>query len=226
MYQTNSKPAATTVVLALAALSWIACGQKKPTEQETTAALPDLPQTEIAKLMPVPHSQMLATSEVQQPPTAPPETAIHPDCAANASETDYTAEVNYPITVCTFPNGPSVPIGTTEGPSAATHKLNTSNLSAQQKAATGQSSQAIIWWCHQDKGPWQGYLTSERGCSGVCAPQNVLTLTNAPNLVTFHWAGSVVDPSGAPFTYASKPVAVGPPVDEGRCHAQNVAGAK
>ena len=195
---------------------------KKPSEQEVTASLPELPQADLAKLKQVPRTQILATSEVQLPAPAPPESesAVHPNCAADASEIDYSAEVNYPITVCNPPNG--VPVGTIPGPSAPTHKLDSSKLSAEQKAVAGQSATAQLWWCHQHNGPWQAYLSSVRGCSGVCGPQNVLTLTNAPNLVTFHWAGSPGEvPPGAPFTYASKPAALGPPIDEGRCHAQN-----
>jgi len=223
MSRKSCTPAAATFFLFLGALLWIGCGAKKSSEQEVTASLPELPQADAAKLKPVPRTQMLATSEIQLPAPPPPESesAIHPNCAANGSETDFSAEVKYSVTVCVFPNAPSAPIGTAPAP---THKLDSSRLSAEQQAITGQAPAPALklLWCHQDDGPWQGFLSSERGCSGICASQNALTLNNTPNLVVFRWTGSPFDiPPGAPFSYASKPVALGPPVDEGRCHAQN-----
>jgi len=220
MYFNNHKAATAACALALSFIFWIGCGSKKPNEQETTAALPPLPSAEVAKLKPVPHRNMLATSEVLSPATPPPETAIHPACAANGSETDYTVEVKYGVGVCTTPGGfPSVPYSgaITQSNFAPTHKLEATTLSDEQKAVFQPPLGGV--WCYIDSGPWQGYITSTRGCSGSCSPDNVLTLTNAPNLVVISWYGSVFDhPAG--FDYVSSPKSQGT-ADQGRCHAQN-----
>jgi hypothetical protein len=214
-----------TIVVVLGSLLWMACGTKKPSEQDVTASLPDLPQTDVAKLKPVPRAQMLATSEVLWAAPAPPESqsAVHQNCAQDSSETDYSVEVKYPITVCLLPpNVPSVPIGTSTGSFAPTHKLDSSNLSAEQKAVAGEAQTLKVWWCHQDNGPWQGSLISTRECTVSCSTLNTLTLTNTPNMVGgFHWYGSPFTiPDGAPFSYASKPVALGPPIDNGACNGR------
>jgi hypothetical protein len=223
MYTKAHAKIVATVALALSGLSLVGCGAKTKSEQEITASLPDLPQTEVAKMKPVPHTQMLATSEVQRLTGPPPEPAVHPDCAANAIESDCSAEVSYPITVCTFPSG--VITGTFPGgPLEPTQKLDITRLSAEQKAVAGQSTQSVFW-CKVHTGPWQAFLSSTKGCGGTCATDNILTLTSAPNLVVFQWYGSIIDDHPQVFQYVGKLNLLGT-TNVDKCHAENVATPK
>ena len=207
----------TALALALGSPFWIGCSGDKDKDQAATAAsLPALSQDDVAKLKPVPHQQLLATSEVQLAPNAAPDDGIaHPDCAADDIETDYSAEVLYPITVCTVLSGG---IGVfTPGDATPTHKLDPSALSSEQQAAF--SNPQTIYWCRQSKGPWQGQLSSEHGCAGTCNTQNRLTLTNTPNLVVFSWVGAITAHPTA-FQFDGNPKMLGT-VDFGRCHPEN-----
>ena len=180
-------------MLVLSSLFWIGCtGDQDKDLHAKAASLPVLPQEDVAKLKPVPREQMLATSEVHLASDVAPDGGIaHPNCTTDEVETDYSAEVFYPMTVCTVLSGG---IGKfTSGDAAPTHKLDYAALSPEQQAAFGnpQPLPGTIYWCRQSKGPWQGALSSDHLCSGTCDTQNRLTLTNAPNLVIFTWTGEI-----------------------------------
>jgi len=216
----------TSLALLSGALFWSGCTDKERDTAAVSASLPALPQEEIAKLKPVPNRQMLATSEVKMAPNAAPaEGFVHPNCAADDIETDYSAEVLYAVTVCTpiivVSGGTGVFSPGEMGPVQPTHKVDFSALSAEQQGAftDPKGSNGTIYWCKQKKGPWQGHLSSEHACIGLCSTQNTLTLTNTPNLVTFQWVGSVQDHPTA-FEYQGKLTSLGT-VDWGRCHPDN-----
>jgi len=197
---------------------WIGCQSDKDKEQATTASLPALPQEDVAKLKVVPDQQMLATSEVHLIPNAVPDNAVHPNCAAHDVEIDYGAKVSYPITVCRFP---VVGTGTgvfSPGSGEPTHKLESGRLSAEQRAGLQQTPE--LFWCSTSKGPWQGYLRSEHGCSGTCDTQNKLTLTNVPYLVEFDWIGAITSHPPS-FEFVGKLEGLGT-VDNGPCHPENL----
>jgi hypothetical protein len=197
-------------------------GNKESMSRATVEALPSLPQADIAKLQPVPDQQQLATSEIKRavPQPSPEEDVAHPNCAADEIEFDYTAKVSYPVTVCTSLD---VVVGVfSGGPITPTHKLEASALSPEQLAAFGSTTpKETIFWCHQSKGPWQATLNSDHACSGTCDTQNVLTLTNTPNIITFHWTGAInPPPSIFNFQYVGQPKLVDK-ADLGKCHPQN-----
>jgi hypothetical protein len=213
------------LVLMAGGILWIGCNSNDNSKNAaaTAAALPPLPQEDIALLRPVLDQQMLATRNIHvdvQPP--PPEGAAHPNCTADDVETDYSAQVSYPVTVCT---SLGVVVGTLGGVNAPpTHKLEASALTPAQLAAFGTTTpQETIFWCRQSKGPWQGFLTTEHACSGTCNAQNTLTLTNTPNTITFHWQGSV-EAHPNQFSFVGIPKLEGT-VDWGKCHPENITPA-
>jgi hypothetical protein len=215
-------PAAALLTGGLICAGCSTSADKEKEAQATVEALPSLPQADIANLKPVSDQQQLATSEsLRIAPAPPPEGAAHPNCAADEIESDYTAKVSYPVTVCSVLSVVVGTITTTVGTTQPTHKLEASVLSPEQLAALGVAQPAgQVFWCRQSKGPWQGSLTSDHTCSGTCDLQNVLTLTNTPNVITFHWTGSIQVHPGLNFDFVGAPKLVDT-ANLGKCHPQN-----
>jgi hypothetical protein len=180
------------VVLALSGLLWTGCGGKDAKEQELAASLPELPDADVAKLKPVPNSQLLGTSELQRVRQGgAPQTASTPPCPKDDTILDFSAQVTYPITVCSFHAAGAM---LTES-SGLTHKLSNTSLPAGLKVAAAKQSPSgeipsSLWrFCKKDSGPWQADLSSDHPCSGTCGTYNRLTLTNSPNPVEWDWYG-------------------------------------
>ena len=212
-HPTLKQAAMPALVLALSSLLLIGCGGNKGKDQEVVASLPDLPQADVAKLRAVPHTHLLATSEVQRAPSPPPVNGPPPPCPKDWSTAYFDAEVKYPITVCRLnvaDPGDLAGIFIERGP---TNKLDNSKLppdlqatSASQPQTTGRLN--VFWTCRTERGPWQGQLTSDRDCVGSCSPLNSLVLTNAPNTVTWQWFGRI-DQHPSDFEFAGPLVSQG-----------------
>jgi hypothetical protein len=210
----------TVFVPVLGSLRAIGCRREKD-QSAMTAPLPALPQADVAKLKPVEGRQMLATGEVQiAPNAAPDEEAVHPDCAADEIETDYSVKVLYPVTVCQNIGGGG--FGTSVPDDAApNYKVDRSALSSEQQSAfANPQASPAVYVCYQSKGPWQGSLASVHACAGTCNTQNRLTLTNTPNQIIFTWVGAVLTHPSY-FQFDGKLTLLGT-VDYGRCHPENI----
>jgi len=210
----------TLAMISVMGLCLLGCGEKRSTDEEKAAALPDLPQSDVDKLKPVPNTHLLATSQVQRAPK-PTATTPPPPCIADSIETDYTAQISYPITVCRPLFG--LPANDaqaqfyidSQGP---TSKVENSKLPSELQAIAGNapSARLPIWVCRTDKGPWQGYLTSTYLCIDSCTPVDSLVLTNAPNLYAWSWHGALGQ-HPPDFQFVGTPVQIDK-IDYGRCH--------
>ena len=211
--------AVATVALAVCVIGGIGCGSK--IDQNAVASLPDLPQADLAKLTPVAHSTVLATSDVHRLPAEPPAIGPpSPSCPQDASRTTLSVDVTYPVTVCAQPPVDVAVVGVVfverRGP---THKLADARLPTEMRRSP-QAPQNVnaFWGCRMDSGPWQGLLTEEHGCSGTWRPLNTLTLIDTPNVVFWGWYGRRQDhPSD--FQFASNPVQISDD-DLGACHGK------
>ncbi len=217
------------LALVLIAMLWIGCSSSKSKEEESVAALPELEAGDVATLKAVPNSKALATSVLKRGPQ-PEAPKIQPPCPADDVTLTYSAEVDYPVTVCTLLGVPDTGVGSgvfTLG-IAPTHKLDNSKLpkELQSQASRSSSSAAFvpIWRCKKDKGPWQGVLTSEKGCTNTCATDNILTLLNTPNLIGFEWYGSIITDKPPDFQFVGQLQLIDTVRD--KCHKQNVATPK
>jgi hypothetical protein len=215
------------VTVSLIGLCLLACGPKQGTDQGKIASLPDLPQADVDKLKLVPNTHFLATSQVQRPSNPPPVAGPPPPCPADSTETDYTAQVLYPITVCR-----SLVLATEEtagsyaefyidrlGP---TSKVANSKLPTELQGIAGNAPGAQasnLWWaCRTEKGPWQGYLTESHLCVGTCSAVFSLQLTNAPNPMVWAWDLNLDNHNFDPnFQFVGTPVSLGT-TDYGSCH--------
>ena len=216
------------VPLVLSGLLWIGCGEKIDKNQELAASLPELPQSDMVKLKPVPNSHLLATSELHVVPAKRPASATPPRlCSVDDTILDFNVQVTYPITVCSSIGGD---LG--EGPEnfrqsrAPTYRLDGSRLPLDPDAIVSKQLHLTgglatpLWWCRTDTGPWQGHLSSERQCTGSCDSYNKLILTNAPNLVEWDWYGAVTaGPSDLQFAGLLEELGKR---DLGRCYAKNI----
>ena len=214
--------------LVLLGMLWSGCNNSKTKVQETVEALPELPAADVANLKAVPNTKTLATSVLKRSPRPVP-AKIQPACAIDDVTFTYSVEVEYPVTVCIPLNIPSTgtATGVYTGGLTPTHKLDNSKLPQDlQSLATGSQNSAssqppTIWQCRQDKGPWQGSLTSEKGCTDNCATDNILTLLNTPNLVKIEWYGTIFDDKPPDVTFVGGLHQID--VERDRCHPQNVA---
>jgi len=189
------------LALAVTTLLLSGCGNTK--RENTLAALPDLPESYLTNLKPVPNRRLLATSQFQghltsaavQGPPPPP-------CTRDETIDYYSAEVHYPITTCVMPGdlGAFPPVD--QGPTGfggffPQFKLENERLPRGLRADESGKSQVaagtkrFFWFCSTNYGPWQGELTVERNCVGNCSPGNDLTLTDTPNPVSFLWLGAI-----------------------------------
>lgn len=207
-------------------LCLLACGPKQNTDQEKVASLPDLPQADVDKLKLVPNTHLLATSQVQRPSAPPPASGPPPPCPADQTETDYTVQVLYPITVCrSIVLAPQEIDGSYAGfyidRQGATSRVANSKLPSELQGIAGNAPGAstVPWWvCRTDKGPWQGYLTESHLCVGTCSAVFSLQLTNAPNPEVWAWDLSLGNHHFDPdFQFASALVSLGT-TDYGSCH--------
>jgi hypothetical protein len=194
------------------ALTLSSCGSKQDPDEGKVANLPDLPQADVDRLKPIPNTQVLATSLMQRKSPSPVTTAP-PPCVADASETDYSVQVSYPITVC---RSIATPINALADfyieRQGATSRVATSKL----PNFGGVNSPWLI--CRTDTGPWQGYLIEQHLCTISCATVFSLVFTNAPNPVEFSWDGSLGNhPFDPNFQFLGDPVEVGK-IDYGSCH--------
>lgn len=203
------------VMISLVGLGLLRCSTKN-TDQEKIASLPDLSQSEVDKLKLVPNTHMLATSEVHrrspQPLTGPP-----PPCPADWTETDYTAQVTYPVTTCHVLGSTTEALAgfyvDREGP---TSRVANSKLGSEVRGIAGDAN---AWWvCRTENGPWQGYLTESHLCIGTCSTLFSLELTNAPNTFVWSWDGSLGSHNFDPnFQFVGQLVSLGS-IDYGSCH--------
>jgi hypothetical protein len=103
--------------------------------------------------------------------------------------------------------------------------LDTSKLAAEQRVVADGKTLGPGFSCGVHHGPWQAFLSSTKGCGGTCATDNILTLTNAPNLVLFEWYGSPVEDHPPVFQYVGKLNLLGITHVQ-KCHGENVATPK
>jgi hypothetical protein len=219
----KSSHISSALVIPLIALCLLGCGPRQSTDQVKVASLPDLPQADVDKLKVVPNTRVLATSQVQRRSSPSGVTTPPPPCEADARETDYTAQVSFPITVCH-----SIAV---EGEAIAgyyierqgpTSRVANSRLSPELQSIAGTAPGAGVnnaWWvCRSDKGPWQGWLAEQHLCTLTCKTLFSLVLTNTPNPVEFSWDGSLgnhlFDPD---FQFVGQLVNLGT-TDLGSCH--------
>jgi hypothetical protein len=224
--------ARTTFTLALSCLMWIGCGGKKDEDQNLLASLPELPQTDVAKLKLVPNSHLLATSELHVVPDRR-RVSANPTilCAVDDTILDFNVEVNYPVTVCSLIGGELEDgSGNVTQSRAPTYKLDGARLAPDPQSIVSKELHLTgdlanpVWWCRTDRGPWVGHLSSERQCTGSCDTYNKLILANAPNLVEWDWYGAITAyPSELQFAGLLEQLGRR---DMGRCYAKNVAARK
>ena len=198
------------LTLVLAGSFWAGCSSEKSKEEQSIASLPELAPADVAMLKAVPNNSMLATSVLKRGSRPEPASKIQPACAAEDVTITYSVEVEFPVTVCTLHGLPTsgIPVGGIFTQlKEPTHKLDSAKLPqelqsvAGNKSSSGPSQAIPIFQCRQDEGPWQASLTSERHCTNVCSPDNLLTLLNTPNLIEFEWYGSITDDKPPDFTY-------------------------
>ena len=204
------------LALAASALLLLSC-----TTRKDPSALPDLPQSDVQKLQLVPNTDLLATRSVQPPPAVPPApTEPPPPCTADDIITYYTVEADYPVTVCQ-------PFTEAEDLSASflavrdpTNKVLTSSLSPDVQSVVNKirwagGTVATMWSCRTKSGPWEGSLSSEHSCFGMCTLLNTLNLST-PNPVSWSWYGSPKDlPPGVQYVH---PPVYSTQTDLGSCH--------
>jgi len=206
-----------TVAMLVAML--IAAGIAVFGEQDPSpSTLPELPASASAKLRLFGGRAVASTTAripIQTPPPAPT------PCAADSTATFYTVRVTTPITLC--PDLSQVAwIQSNIMPTGSPISRNKLSKPGPGMAAGSVPGVTLHFplLCMTSNGPWDAEVESDRMCSGLCSPQNRLSIVGIPATVEFFWAGSVFQPpAGATFKYASRLTQVDSE-DLGRCHAQ------